>query len=83
MQIKSKPIMILTLIAFTLMFNAISNTSAHTAPPCNDTNDDGSSSGHEYAKHHISALAKSGGLGNDGHKPGAHNGFSVCNPSDK
>ena len=51
---------------------------AHTAPPCNDTDGDGSPSGAEYAAHHISALAKIGGLGNDGHKPGAHQGFSLC-----
>jgi len=56
---------------------------AHTAPPCNDTNCDGSPNGAEYAAHHIVPLAKDGALGNDGHKPGAHRGFSICNPSDK
>lgn len=49
--------------------------SAHSAPPCNDSGDPGNS---DYAKHHISALAKVGGLGADGHIPGTHRGFSLC-----
>ena len=52
--------------------------SAHNVGPCNDANGDGSPSGQEYSKHHITALAKVGGLGNDGHKPGSHKGFSAC-----
>ena len=52
--------------------------SAHSAPPCNDTNGDGSPSGAEYAAHHIRALAVEGGLGAGGHKPGTHRGFSLC-----
>lgn len=56
---------------------------AHSAPPCNDSNGDGSPSGAEYAEHHIVSLATAGALGNDGHKPGTHRGFSLCNPSDK
>ncbi|WP_108025028.1 hypothetical protein [Melghirimyces profundicolus] len=51
---------------------------AHQAPPCNDSNGDGSPSGQEYAHHHIVPMAQSGHLGNDGHKPGTHRGFSVC-----
>lgn len=51
---------------------------AHSAPPCNDSNMDGMPSGREYAKHHIVPLAHDGALGNEGHKPGAHRGFSVC-----
>jgi hypothetical protein len=51
---------------------------AHTAPPCNDTDGDGSPSGFEYAAHHVSALAQAGGLGAGGHKPGSHQGFSLC-----
>lgn len=42
--------------------------SAHSALPCNS----------DYAKHHIVALAKDGALGNNGHKPGTHQGFSLC-----
>lgn len=49
--------------------------SAHPAPPCNDSGDPGNS---DYAKHHIVALATEGSLGNDGHKPGVHQGFSLC-----
>ena len=48
---------------------------AHSAPPCNDSGEPGNS---DYAQHHIKPLATSGGLGNDGHKPGAHRGFSIC-----
>lgn len=48
---------------------------AHSAPPCNDSGDPGNS---DYARHHISALAKEGALGNGGHIPGSHQGFSLC-----
>lgn len=52
---------------------------AFAAPPCNDTNGDGASSGYEYAQYHIKPLAQDGLLGNGGHKPGVgHRGFSVC-----
>ena len=53
---------------------------AHSAPPCNDSGEPGNS---DYAQHHIKPLATTGGLGNDGHKPGSHHGYSVCNPSGK
>ncbi len=55
--------------------------SVWAAPPCNDTNGDGSSSGREYAHYHIAELARVGDLGEGGHKPGSHRGYSVCNPS--
>lgn len=55
--------------------------SAHTAPPCNDTDGDGAPSGREYAAHHISAMAKEGMLGQGGHIPGSHHGFSLCDPA--
>lgn len=51
---------------------------SHSTGPCNDSDGDGSFSGQEYAKHHISAFARDGQLGNDAHKPGTHRGFSVC-----
>lgn len=54
---------------------------AHTAPPCADTDGDGSASGHEYAQHHIVSLARAGELGAGGHIPGSHQGFSLCDPS--
>ncbi len=57
---------------------AVLPAAAHSAPPCNDTDGDGSPSGREYAEHHISELAKQGKLGNDGHVPGSHQGFSLC-----
>lgn len=52
--------------------------SAHNAGPCNDDDGDGTPSGYEYATHHIVAAAHEGALGNEGHKPGTHMGFSLC-----
>jgi hypothetical protein len=76
-----KLVLVLLIVVFVLSLAA--PAFAHTAPPCNDTDGDGSPSGKEYAAHHISALAKEGNLGADGHKPGSHRGFSLCNPSGK
>jgi hypothetical protein len=50
---------------------------AAQASPCNDTNGDGSPSGVEYAHFHVVALAHEGLLGHV-HKPGEHQGFSLC-----
>ncbi len=50
----------------------------HNVGPCNESGEPGNS---DYAQHHIVPLAKSGGLGDGGHKPGSHQGFSACNPS--
>lgn len=74
-----KLMMIILVVAIALM--AVTPALAHTAPPCNDADGDGSPSGREYAEHHIVSLAHDGALGNDGHKPGSHRGFSACNPS--
>jgi hypothetical protein len=40
-------------------------------------------SGKEYAHEHVEALAKEQGLGpgHDGHTPGHHQGYAVCDPS--
>ena len=57
---------------------ALAGGSSAQAPPCNDTNGDGSPSGREFAQFHITALAGEGMLGNGGHKPGEHRGFSAC-----
>jgi hypothetical protein len=51
------------------------SASAHNAGPCNDAGGPGNS---DYAKHHIVALATTGGMGVDGHVPGDHRGFSAC-----
>ena len=75
-----KVIIALFVIAIAMM--SVSTAFAHTAPPCNDSDGDGSPSGYEYAKHHITSMAHAGMLGHV-HKPGAHRGFSVCNPSGK
>jgi hypothetical protein len=60
---------------------ALAGASGAQAPPCNDTTGDGSPSGREYAQFHVTALAHEGMLGNGGHKPGSHHGFSLCDPS--
>ena len=49
--------------------------SAHNAGPCNDGGGPGNS---DYATHHIVVLAHAGNLGDGGHKPGTHQGFSSC-----
>ncbi|HEX6255558.1 MAG TPA: hypothetical protein VFZ70_07065 [Euzebyales bacterium] len=69
------------LLAVVLTLGLSAPAFAHDAGPCNDSDGDGSFSGQEYAAHHIVALATIGGMGNDGHKPGSHQGFSLCNPS--
>lgn len=55
--------------------------SAHIAGPCADSDGDFAPSGREYATHHISAMAKEGMIGQGGHIPGSHHGFSACDPS--
>lgn len=59
---------------------------AHVLGPCNDGEGNVASveegaTGRNYATHHISAMAKEGLLGGDGHIPGSHQGFSACSPS--
>lgn len=53
---------------------------AHQAGPCAAGTDPGHS---EFAKHHIVPFAQAGALGEGGHKPGTHQGFAACNPSDR
>lgn len=66
------------LAAALLLTVAVAGSAAGQAAPCNDTNGDGSLSGFEYAQYHVAALAHEGMLGNAGHKPGEHMGFSLC-----
>ena len=47
----------------------------HPGGPCDGLGDDPGNSG--YAKHHIVPFAHLGLLGQD-HKPGSHQGFSIC-----
>ena len=72
--------LIIVLIVMLIVLVTAVPAFAHSAPPCNDSGEPGNS---DYAKHHISALAKEGGLGDGGHKPGSHQGYSLCNPSGK
>ena len=50
---------------------------AHQGGPCATVEPD--EPGHsEFAMHHIVPFAEVGGLGEGGHKPGEHRGFSLC-----
>ncbi|WP_199616276.1 hypothetical protein [Paenibacillus alkalitolerans] len=64
------------LIAIAVMMSGVAT--AHQAPPCNDSDGDGSPSGYDYAQHHIVPMAQNQTLGDGGHKPGVHQGFSAC-----
>lgn len=50
----------------------------HNVGPCNDSGEPGNS---DYAQHHIVPLAQEGDVGEGGHIPGSHQGYSACNPS--
>ena len=67
--------MIIIILILLIALISVVPVFADNQGPCNDSPDPGNSS---YAKHHIVALAKIGGLGNDGHKPGGHQGYSLC-----
>lgn len=73
--------LLLVFLVLLISMMAVVPAFAHSAPPCNDSDGDGEPSGREYAEHHIVALATEGGLGEGGHKPGSHHGFSACDPS--
>jgi hypothetical protein len=75
-----KKVIIVALVLIVALV-AVLPAAAHNAGPCNDTNEDGSFSGNEYAQHHIRPAAQDGALGHGGHIPGDHQGFSFCNPS--
>lgn len=70
-----------------LLMGALAAPAAgHVLGPCNDGDENVASvaagaTGRNYAAHHISAMAKEGLLGGDGHIPGSHRGFSACDPS--
>lgn len=73
----NKPAAVLLGAAATAAFALASAVpaAAHSAPPCNDSGEPGHS---DYATHHIVALAEVGGVGDGGHKPGSHRGYSLC-----
>lgn len=72
--------LLLVVLVLVLALVAVVPAFAHAAPPCEDSGGPGNS---DYAQHHIRVLAQAGQLGSGGHIPGAHNGFSLCNPSGK
>lgn len=61
--------------ASALTLATVGAASAHITGPCGPDED---FTGAEYAEHHISAMAQEGLLGNGGHKPGSHQGYSLC-----
>lgn len=60
-------------VAFTMAGPA--PASGHATGPCDDSGGVGHS---DYGIHHISAMAKQGMIGGDGHVPGSHQGYSLC-----
>ena len=53
---------------------------AHQAgTPCVEQDTDPGNS--EFAQHHVVPAAHEGEVGEGGHKPGEHQGFSTCDPS--
>lgn len=67
----------LAISATALLAGAAPASADHLSGPCG--NDGAGNSG--YAAHHIVSFAHAGRLGDGGHKPGSHRGFSLCNPS--
>ena len=63
---------IIALALLTLVLTLALASAVSAAPPCND------GTGRGYAANHIVPLATTGGLGDGGHKPGNHQGFSFC-----
>jgi len=70
-----KRTMLIVLIVIIISLVAVFSASADQLGPCNEGSGEGNSN---YAKHHIVVHAKNGTLGNEGHKPGSHQGFSLC-----
>ena len=67
---------IVALLASLLLVLALAAPAfADNLGPCNDSGGPGNS---DYARHHIKPLATGGNLGDGGHKPGDHHGFSHC-----
>lgn len=68
-------VLLVLLVALTAVLPVFAD---HNVGPCNNSGEPGNS---DYAQHHIVPLATTGGMGNDGHVPGNHHGYSACNPS--
>lgn len=66
------------IIALVILIALVSVIPVMAAPPCADAGGPGHS---DYAHGHIVPLAQNHGLGADGHKPGSHQGYSLCDPS--
>ena len=63
-------------LAAMLAFSFTGSVAAHT--PCVDADLDGSPSGMEYARFHISSHTPHGVGIAGAHNPGTHQGFSLC-----
>lgn len=68
-------LLLATIATAALTLGTAGSASAHNAGPCNESGGPGHS---DYATHHIVAAAHEGALGNGGHKPGTHMGYSAC-----
>lgn len=75
----------LALVALAGLLAVAMPAAAHSAGPCDDSGEPGNS---DYAQHHITPLAQDGDMGqtdHDGdgvsHTPGAHQGYSACDPA--
>ena len=72
-----RKVMVIVLVLIVALVAVVPALADDNLGPCNDSGEPGNS---DYAQHHIVPLATQGGMGEDGHKPGGHNGFSACNP---
>jgi len=85
---KTRIVMVLVLammlaLTFSATAFAAHDGTDHQGPP-EETGHPFCGSGEEYAHGHITPLAQEQGLGPEhGHTPGHHQGFAVCNPSDR
>jgi len=70
-----KALLLTPVAAAAFALSTASPASAHDGGPCGDSGGPGHS---DYAAHHVVALAHAGTLGNDGHNPGDHRGYSSC-----
>lgn len=71
-----KALLLAPVAAAALALGTAAPASAHQqGGPCGASSDPGHSG---YAAHHVVPAAQAGALGNDGHKPGEHRGYSVC-----
>ena len=77
---RARRLLISLCLTAALSLGIVGSAAAHQTGPCVSTAEPGHS---EFARHHIVPQAHAGTLGAGGHVPGAHRGFSACNPPGK